>query len=162
MRIVGVIDEDAYLQFSAQLDVLERQKKIKSILVEVVSEGGSALVALAFVSRMRMSPIIINTLILGRAASAATLIAAAGAKRYMAKEAWAMVHEDTGEVTGTVTHIEAEVKQLRRMEDQWNGLLAKFSKGKVDAEFWTRLNATGDVHLTPEECLRAGLVDYVV
>lgn len=165
IRIVGEIGEENYVDFCTKLDAIEdipEKRRPKMITVEIVSEGGSPYLALAFISRMRLSPVKFRTVANGRVASAATLILAAGDWRQMTSEAWVMVHEDSDELSGTVTQMEKDLKHLRGMEDQWNTLLSGFSKGKSTKRYFDQLHAEGDVHLTPEECLDIGLIDEVI
>jgi ATP-dependent protease ClpP protease subunit len=70
-----------------------------------------------------------------------------------------MVHEDQGSPEGSVSEIEKAARQLRRMEDQWNVLMAKCTNLTEDS--WAKLhNAT--TYLTPEDCLSAGLIDEII
>lgn len=165
IRIIGAIDEDAYEAFCTKLDALENletKRKPKSVCVEITSDGGSAYLALAFVDRMRLSPLKFVTVGTGRVASAATLILAAGNLRRLTQEAWVMVHEDSGEVEGSVSEMEAQIKHLRAMENQWNSLLAQYSTGKSTPQVFAELHKRGDVNLTPDECVKLGLVDEVI
>lgn len=164
IQIIGAIDEDAYADFTAKLAVLEQTKKKPArILVEIMSDGGSAMVALAFVSRMRLSSIVIDTLAIGRVASAATLILAAGAKRFITSEAWIMIHEDSADdLSGPVSELEKEVAQMRRQEDQWNSLLEYYSGDKVKKEIYDAMHAQGDTVLNAEEAVEWGFADEIV
>lgn len=160
IRIIGVIDEDAYREFSERLDALEASDLGESVRVAITSSGGSAYIALAFASRIRLSPLRITTTAVGFVASAATLILAAGAIRYITKESWVMVHEDSAEITGTVTEAEKEIKHSRALEVQWNQLLEQYTG--TPAKVWESIHSSGDTYLSPEECLELGLVNEIV
>ena len=165
IRIIGAIDEDTYEAFCIKLDALENmpiKARPKSVAVEITSDGGSAYLALAFVDRMRLSPMKFVTTGVGRVASAATLILAAGDVRRLTQEAWVMVHEDSGEVEGTVSEMEAQIKHLRSMENQWNSLLSQYSRNKSKPAVFAELHKRGDVNLSPTECVALGLVDEII
>lgn len=155
IHLIGVIDEESLLIFCSQLSALELESK-KSITLEFSSPGGSAYDALAFSARIRSSPcdIIINAY--GLIASAAVLILAAGDSRRLAKEAWVMVHEDSGEHGGNTTELARSAKHLVRLENQWAQLLADVTT--ADEGVWRDLHHR-TTYLTADEALDLGLVD---
>lgn len=157
LYITGPIDYDSYKDFSESLAEIEEDET--DIIIELVSDGGEATAALAFSSRLRLSPCYITIVALGNVASAATLILASGDSRYMTKESWAMVHEDSGETSGSVTEMEREVQHLRAMEHQWNALLAKLTG--TEARVWQDYNKR-TTYFTAEECLKLGLIDKII
>jgi len=155
INLIGDIDEDMLTSFSEAL----RSTDSKKIQIQLHSAGGDAHAALAIVSLMRLSKRYITVIGMGYVASAATLILAAGNKRLLTQESWVMVHEDSGEVSGSVSNLEAEVRQLRRMENQWNNLLEHYTGTK--ATEWDHIHLN-DTYLTPQECLDLGLIDEIV
>ena len=159
VRVVGSIDEASYREFS---ETPALDTKDTSVLVELNSDGGLAVQALAFVSRMRLAPQTIAVLGIGEVCSAATIILAAGTRghRFLTKESWVMTHEDSGKIKGTVSQMESEVRTARRLEDQWCYLMGKYTR--VSAKAWKKMNASGDVYLNPKECLTMGLIDEIV
>lgn len=160
IQIIGTIDEEAYKEFSLTLAEIEAvAKKGTIITIEINSGGGGTYDALAFAAKIRRCSIPIHVVAYGLVASAAVLILAAGHKRYMTKEAWAMVHEDSAKLKGNVVDLEREAGHLRRMEDQWADLLAEVTA--TDAEFWKQLHKK-TTYLSASECLNLGLVDEVI
>lgn len=159
--VIGDIDWEAYENFSKQVTrlELESKKKDETIFIELASDGGDAHVAIAFASRIRMSPCTIHIVAVGNVASAAVLVLAAGDNRRMATETWCMVHEDTAELNGSVVELERESKQLRRQEVQWAKLLENLTG--TAAEFWEQMHKE-TTYLTAENCLELGLVDSII
>jgi ATP-dependent Clp protease protease subunit len=171
--ISGEISMESYKEFAAQMDTVENYLNTVNLIseaggleegsqvidVELTSAGGEAYAALAFASKIRqcIHPTIVTAH--GLVASAAVLILAYGNERRLAKEAWVMVHEDAGTTEGSVTLVEIEIKHSRRMEDQWNQLLA--DRTKADAETWGKLHKA-TTYLSPEECLELGLIDEII
>jgi len=159
IAIIGAIDEGAYLSFSNTLREYE-QKKCDTVFVELSSGGGTAYDALSFYSRIRLSPCHITIFVTGLVASAAVLVLAAGDRRIMTKESWVMVHEDQAhKLTARVSELEKTGRHLRRLETQWNNLLA--AKTTLSAAGWGRLHKT-ETYLSPEDCLRHGLIEEIV
>lgn len=158
--VAGDIDSDSYGHFSEALRELE-MKGYKELGIELSSGGGDAYSALAFYDRIQSTPIIINITATGLVASAATLIFVAGAKRYMTKNAWLMVHEDT--ISGIdnlkVSQLEKEAKHARRLEEQWVELF--FKSTGIRHKIWENYNRE-ETYLTSEECLKLGFIDGIV
>lgn len=159
LQIGPDIDEESFKEFSAALYQLETDDPKKPVVIELNSPGGDAYSALAFASRLRLSPCETTVVVYGLAASAAVLILAYGKKRYMTKESWVMVHEDSGKLTGNVVELERESVQMRRLEVQWANLLA--DRTKLHEEDWELLHKR-TTYMTPEACLKAGLVDKII
>lgn len=156
----GDIDSDLYSRFSEELKTLEEELfsvDDASILVELMSDGGDATVALAFFDRIRNSPLNIDIHATGLVASAAVLILAAGSTRTMSDSAWVMVHEEQVEDTsGSVSSLEKETRRLRRLETQWCKILASVTK--LSFEGWTELHKS-ETWLDKPWCKEVGLIN---
>lgn len=159
IRIIGTIDEASFKQFSEELAELENSDRESSIMIELSSGGGVAYDALAFSGRMRNSPCNLVVYVYGVVASAAVLILASGDLRYMAKESWVMVHEDSDKLKGNVVDLERESRHLRRMENQWCSLLEGLTR--ADKNTWSSLHKE-TTYLCAKECLDLGLVDGLI
>jgi len=158
VQIIGEINEEAYKEFSNKLYELEYDGS-GTIVIELLSNGGEAVTALAFASRIRVSPCKIVVIGYGEVCSAAVLILAYGDERLMTAESWVMVHEDSMKLNGEVRELQREAGHLRRMEDQWASLLEQRTGTK--ASTWTKLH--GDTtYLSATECLNLGLIDGVL
>lgn len=159
IKIVGDIDEESYGLFSDQMDELESDNS-DTIHVELTSGGGEAITALAFIDRMRLSPCTIEVTVLGSAQSAASIILACGDLRRMAKNAWAMIHEDSvHKFSGTVQEVEAYAKRLRQLEDQWCEIFSKHCGGSIHS--WRRLHSR-ERYLDANQCLELGIIDEII
>lgn len=156
LRLIGELTPELYQSFSEEFDEALLDEPL---YIELNSEGGDVHVALAITSKIRRWPGKVHITAYGNVASAAVLILASGTNRSMAKEAWVMVHEDGCEFEGRVTKLERHAKHQRRMEDQWNALLAE--RTKASAEVWAQLHKES-TYLNPEQCLELGLIDEIV
>jgi len=158
INLIGDIDDQMYSSFIETLGEIE-SSGAEEVYVELNSTGGDVYIALAIASRMRLSKLQFNIGAFGIVGSAAVIILASGTYRSMAKEAWVLVHEDGCEYEGRVSKLEKYAKHQRRMEDQWNTLLAE--RTKTDANTWSHLHKTS-TNLDAQECLALGLVDEVI
>lgn len=158
INIIGDIDTQAFEKFCEELDQLESESK-KPVFVTLRSDGGNSIDALAFYGRIRESTCEIHVHVLGSAESAAILVLAAGDHRSMDANSWAMVHEDSGKISGTVVELEKQSARLRQLEDQWADLLASCTV--TDAHMWKILHKR-ETYLSAKECLNLGLIDEIV
>jgi ATP-dependent protease ClpP protease subunit len=160
LTIIGEIDHDLYATFVAEMNELE-SLKAQTIEIELTSDGGDALVALAFYDKILQTKHKTIIVARGLVASAAVIILAAGDTRKMASSAWVMVHEDNPVFNegAKVTEIEKEAKHARRLEDQWNSLMAE--QTDIPAERWAMLHKN-ETYLTAAECLSLGLIEEII
>lgn len=161
INIIGDIDEVSYNDFAESMDELEGILEGEDIHIEIASHGGDALMALAYYDRIRRSKSTVTITATGMVASAAVLILAAGDKRYMTRNAWVMVHEDTVplEEEMRVSQVEKNAKISRRLETQWNKIMA--SRTKLPVSTWERLHEE-ETYLDAQECLNSGLIDKII
>lgn len=161
INIIGEIDEALYSDFVEALDNLDEMLEGDGITIELTSIGGDALVALAFYDRIRRCKSDVTIIATGLVASAAVIILAAGDTRLMSKNAWVMVHEDTpvADEGAKVTQFEKTAKVSRRLEDQWNKILAE--RTGISASVWAKLHED-ETYLNAIECKKLGLVDEII
>ncbi len=165
--IVGDINHEAYLEFSKKLSKLERRGD-KTIQIVLSSDGGDGMVGLAFYDRIRLSKDLGHTIritAIGLVASAAVIILAAGTKgeRRMTREAWVMVHDDTPNPHDVknrrLVEIEKTTAHLRRIENQWNHILAENTKS-IESH-WDLLHKE-ETYLSAGECFYLGLIEEII
>ena len=89
----GLNDESVFKLNSNLLYLGETLETGEEINLHIQSGGGSLLPSLSTVDLIRTSDIPVNTFIEGYAASAATLISVAGAKRFMTKNSVMLIHQ---------------------------------------------------------------------
>lgn len=165
IEIQGPINMDSYSSFTYELNKLEDLVSISNnkiyAHIEITSEGGASLDALAFASRIRRSPVELSIIAVGLVASAAVIILAAGkkGKRRMCKDAWLMVHEDSTKLKGSVTDLEKQSALHRRLEIHWCALLEEFTG--TDRAVWAELHKA-ETYLSSAQCLSLGIIDEVV
>lgn len=98
---------------------------------------------------------------MGMAASMASVLLAAGTpgKRYALPYSRVMIHQPLGGAQGQATEIEIHAREILRIREEMNGILAKHtgqSKEKIAQD------TERDYYLTSEEAKAYGLIDEVV
>ncbi len=157
LSIIGEINEAAFKTFSDELSELEYNSE-DAVTIQLHSDGGNPMVGLAFSSRIRTSPCNIIIEAHGLVGSSAVIILAAADTRRMAKEAWLYLHEAEDKFKGKISDMERVAKQSRNLEDQWNTLLAFYTK--TSKERWDELHKK-DIYIPADECAILGLVEEV-
>ena len=159
IRIVGAIDEDAYLAFSEEMAALEADYSLKPIHIELNSYGGEPSMGLAIADRVRCSSCPVHVSVYGEASSAATAILAAGDYRSMSPYATALVHDNSFKFKGNNSQMQAHARQAEVDEEVWAEMLA--STTLAPYETWRSLSAKSTL-LNAQQCLQLGLVDYIL
>lgn len=144
----------------AQLLFLQAEDPDKDIQLYINSPGGSLMSGLAIYDTMQyVKPDIVTTCI-GMAASMAAILLASGAKgkRYALPNSRVMIHQPMGGAQGQATDIEIRAREILRLKDQLNQILA-FHTGqpleKISAD------SDRDFYLSADEALEYGLVDEI-
>src|ERR1051325_2291020 len=145
----------------AQFLFLQMQDPKKDIHLYINSPGGSVTAGLAIYDTMQFLTCNVNTYCIGQAASMGAVLLAAGTKgkRYALPNARIMIHQPWGGVQGQATDISIQAKEILRLKDRLNEILAKHC-GRT-AEELTR-DTDRDRFMSSEEAKAYGLVDQVV
>jgi ATP-dependent Clp protease protease subunit len=162
---LGDIEEQEVSKIIRGIYFFEAESKTQPIELFVSSYGGELdeMFGLYDVLNTIECPII--TVAIGKCQSAAPLLVAAGkqGERYALPNTSFMFHQSSAtddECRGPLSHIEANIKQHRVMEDRWYGLLSKHSN-KAPA-FWRKLGKLPhDTYYTAEQAIEFGIVDQL-
>ncbi len=157
--LLGEVNEAMYASFTTELDLMLEKSLSKPIQVELSSEGGTVLDALAIVGRIVNTSCPVHITVYGKCMSAAVLILACGDVRRISSEAWVMHHEDTLKVRGSTTDLQRLAARAEQEEAEWGKLLAKYTK--IEEAQW-RAWAHKTTYFTADEALAVGLVDEVL
>ncbi len=161
INLIGGIDRDLFLTFKSEVDELELNSRVS---VTLSSDGGDAYTAMAFfdyIQYKKSQGMYFEITGTGLVASAAVLVLAAGSNRYLTKNAWVMVHEDTTPVTKhqLVHQAEKDLKHSRLLEGQWCEILESVST--ANWSIWTDLHRN-ETYLNPSDCKKLGLIEGIV
>jgi len=110
----------------AQMLFLEAEDPDKDINLYINSPGGSVTAGMAIYDTMQYVKPAISTICMGQAASLGALLLAAGAKgkRFALPHARIMLHQPLGGVQGQATDIDIQAKEILRMREELNRILA--------------------------------------
>jgi ATP-dependent Clp protease protease subunit len=163
-RIVFIgtgINDDVSNVIIAQLLFLQSQDATKDIAVYINSPGGSVTAGLAIYDTMQFLSCDVATYCVGQAASMGAILLAAGrkGKRFALPNARIMIHQPMGGVEGQATDISIQAKEILRLKDRLNEILA-FHTGK-DVSVVTA-DTDRDYFLSATEAKVYGLVDEVL
>jgi len=156
----GQIEDNMASLVSAQLLFLEAENPGKPIYLYINSPGGVVTAGLAIYDTMQFIKAPVGTLCMGLAASAATLLLAAGAPGMRASlpNVSIMLHQPSGGYQGQVTDIMIHAEESLRLKRRTNNLYAKHC-GRTYEEVEAALER--DRYMSPEEARSWGLVDHV-
>jgi ATP-dependent Clp protease protease subunit len=103
----------------------------------------------------------VNTYCVGQAASMAAVLLAAGTKgkRYALPNARILIHQPWGGVQGQASDISIQAKEILRLKDRLNEILAKHCGRKFEE---LAHDTDRDRFMSAEEAKEYGLVDLVV
>jgi len=144
----------------AQLLHLESEDPEKDIQLYINSPGGSVTSGLAIYDAMQYIRCDVATSCIGQCASMAAVLLAAGAagKRFALPNSRILIHQPWGGTQGQVTDIEIQAKEMLRMRDSLDKILA-FHTGQTQEKI--HLDTERDNIMTAEEAKAYGLVDAV-
>ena len=145
----------------AQLLFLQMTDEKKDVHLYINSPGGSVTSGLAIYDTLQFLTCDVNTYCIGQASSMGAVLLAAGTKgkRYALPNARIMIHQPWGGVQGAATDISIQAKEILRLKDRLNEILAKHTGKPVEA---VANDADRDFFMSAEEAKTYGLVDLVV
>jgi len=156
----GGIDDNVANLVIAQLLFLEAEDPDKDIHLYINSPGGVVTAGMAIYDTMRYIKAPVSTICVGQAASMGAILLTAGekGKRYSLEHSRIMIHQPLGGFQGQATDISIHAKEILRMKDELNGILANLSgqkKEKVEAD------TERDFFMSAEDAKEYGLIDAV-
>ena len=163
-RIVFLADEindQIATLATAQLLFLEAEDPDKDIYLYINSPGGAVTAGLAIYDTMQYVRPDVSTLCMGQAASMAAVLLAAGTagKRFALPHSRMMIHQPMGGAQGTAADIDIQAREILRIREQVNQLLAKHTGqdlAKIEAA------TDRDRFMDGPEAAEFGLIDEVI
>jgi ATP-dependent Clp protease protease subunit len=155
------INDDVANAVIAQLLFLESENQKEDIKMYINSPGGKVTSALAIYDTMQYVKAPVQTICLGMAASAASLLLAAGekGKRMILPNAEVMIHQVLGGVSGQATDIDIHAKHILKTRDRLNKILVKHTGQKITK---IEQDTERDYYMSAEEAVKYGIVDKVI
>lgn len=145
----------------AQLLFLESENAKEDIKMYINSPGGQVTSALAIYDTMQYVRADVQTICIGMAASAASVLLSAGkkGKRMALPNAEVMIHQVLGGVSGQATDIDIHAKHILKTRDRLNKILVKHTGQKLTK---IQLDTERDYFMSAEEAVKYGIVDKVI
>ncbi len=159
--ISGEVTDEMANAVCAQLLFLQSQDPKKEVSVYINSPGGSVTAGLAIYDTMQFVKCPVATYCIGQAASMGAVLLTAGEKgrRFALPNARIMIHQPWGGAEGKASDIEITAREILRLREVLNGILAKHSGRKIEE---VATDTDRDHFMSAEEAVEWGLIDKVV
>jgi len=145
----------------AQLLYLDREDSDKQVYMYINCPGGGIYSGLAIYDTMQQLSAPISTVAVGVTASFGTLLLAAGTKdmRYALPHATIHLHQPMGGTQGQATDIEIQAKEILRLREKLNTILAKHTGQPLEV---IERDTERDFYMDGEAAKEYGLIDHVL
>ena len=155
------IDDTVANLICAQMLFLESEDADKDINLYINSPGGDITGLLAIYDTLKYIKPDVSTFCFGQAASAAAVLLGAGTKgkRYALPHARVLMHQPWGGVGGQASDIEIQAREILRMRDLLNSMLAHDTGQTIER---IAKDTDRDFVITASEAVEYGLIDEVI
>lgn len=156
----GGIDDQVANLVIAQLLFLEAEDPDKDIHLYINSPGGVVTAGMAIFDTMRYIKAPVSTICVGQAASMGAVLLAAGekGKRFSLTHSRIMIHQPLGGFQGQATDISIHAKEILRMKDELNAILANLTGQNLEK---LEADTERDYFMSANEALQYGLIDEI-
>ncbi|HPZ43373.1 MAG TPA: ATP-dependent Clp endopeptidase proteolytic subunit ClpP [Bacillota bacterium] len=156
----GPIDDNVANLVIAQMLFLEAEDPEKDIHFYINSPGGIITSGLAIYDTMQYVRSPVSTICLGQAASMASVLLCAGAKgkRYALPYSRILIHQPLGGVQGQATDIEIHAKEIIRMREFLNEIIAKHTGQPLEK---IARDTERDYFMSAQQAKEYGIIDEV-
>lgn len=161
IMVSGEVTDDMANAVIAQLLFLDAQDSEKDIYMYINSPGGSVSAGLAIYDTMNFVNSDVQTIVLGIAASMASILSTAGAdgKRFALPNSEILIHQPLGGAQGQSTEIQIAAEHISKTRNLINKILAE--RTGQDIETINR-DTERDNFMTAEEAVNYGLIDGIM
>ncbi|VAW38292.1 ATP-dependent Clp protease proteolytic subunit [hydrothermal vent metagenome] len=155
------VNDDIANLIIAQLLFLEAEDPEKDITFYINSPGGVVTAGMAIYDTMNYVKCDIATLCMGQAASMGAILLTAGTegKRYSLPNARILIHQPMGGYQGQASDIDIHAKEIIRMRQDLNKILAHHTGQKVNK---IQRDTERDYFMSAAEAKKYGLIDKVL
>jgi ATP-dependent Clp protease, protease subunit len=159
--VTGPVEDYGASVVTAQLLFLEAENPKKEIAMYINSPGGVVTAGMAIYDTMQYIRPAIQTLCVGQAASAASLLLCAGAKgqRFCLPNSRILVHQPSASYYGQAADIARHAQEIVKLKRRLNEIYAGHTGQTVEA---IEKALDRDTYMTSEEAKAFGLVDQVL
>ncbi|MCS6155994.1 ATP-dependent Clp endopeptidase proteolytic subunit ClpP [Lactiplantibacillus plantarum] len=161
IMLSGPIEDNMANAIIAQLLFLDAQDSGKDIYLYINSPGGVVTAGLAIYDTMNFIKSDVQTIVMGMAASMASVLASSGTKgkRFALPNSEILIHQPSGGAQGQQTEIEIVAEEILKTRKKVNQILADNSGQSVE-----KLNhdTERDNYLSAQEAKDYGLIDDIM
>lgn len=161
IMLSGPIEDNMANSIVAQLLFLDAQDSNKDIYLYINSPGGVVTSGMAIYDTMNFIKSDVQTIVIGMAASMASVLVSSGAKgkRFGLPHSTVMIHQPSGGAQGQQTEIQIAAEEILKTRKMINEILAKnsgqtFEKVEQDTE--------RDNYMSAQEAVDYGLLDKIM
>ncbi len=161
IMLSGPIEDEMANSIVAQLLFLDAQDSTKDIYLYIYSPGGVVTSGMAIYDTMNFIKADVQTIVIGMAASMASVLVSSGAKgkRFGLPHSQVLIHQPSGGAQGQQTEIEIAATEILKTRKMLNGILAKNSGQPIEK---IQADTERDHYLTAQEAVDYGLLDGVM
>ncbi|MBF7114965.1 ATP-dependent Clp endopeptidase proteolytic subunit ClpP [Pediococcus pentosaceus] len=161
IMLSGPIDDDLANSIISQLLFLDAQDSEKDIYLYINSPGGVVTAGLAIYDTMNFIKSDVQTIVMGMAASMASVLASSGTKgkRFALPHSEVMVHQPSGGAQGQQTEIEIAAEQILKTRKELNTILAENSGQPLEK---INIDTERDNYLSAQDAVEYGLIDGIM
>ncbi len=157
------IDDTVANLVIAQMLFLEAEDPEKDIQLYINSPGGSITAGMAIYDTMQFVRPDVQTICIGQAASMAAVLLAAGAqkKRFALPNSRILIHQPhiMGGLSGQATDIDIHAREILRMREVMNQIMAKHTSQKLDK---VEKDVERDFIMNAQQGKEYGIVDDII
>jgi ATP-dependent Clp protease protease subunit len=155
------IDDAVGNLIMAQLLHLESEDPDKDINLYINSPGGDVSALLAIYDTMQYIKPDVSTIVMGLAASAAAVLALAGAdgKRFALPNARILLHQPHGGAQGQAVDIEIQAREIVRLRKLLDNIIATHTGQPIEK---VEKDTDRDFILTADEAKNYGVIDEII
>jgi ATP-dependent Clp protease protease subunit len=159
--IGGPINDAVANSVIAQMLLLEHEDPKKDIKLYLNTPGGVVSAGLAIYDTMQYIKPDVSTICVGIAASMGAVLLAAGekSKRFILPNSEVMLHQVMGEAGGQAVEIEITARQILKIKDKINQILAKHTGQPLNR---IEKDTDRDFYLSAQEAKEYGVVDEII
>lgn len=161
IMLSGEVNDPVASTIVAQLLFLEAEDPDKDIYLYINSPGGVITSGMSIYDTMNYIKPDVCTICIGQAASMGAFLLSAGAKgkRYSLPNSRIMIHQPSGGAQGQSTDIQIQAKEIQRMKDSLNALIAEQTGQDISR---VEKDTDRDNFMSATEACTYGLIDEVI
>ena len=161
IMVSGPIEDEMANSIVAQLLFLDAQDSTKDIYMYINSPGGVVTSGMAIYDTMNFIKSDVQTIVIGMAASMASVLVSSGAKgkRFGLPHSTVMIHQPSGGAQGQQTEIQIAAEEILKTRKMINEILAKNSGQTVEK---VQEDTERDNYMSAQEAVDYGLLDGIM